>query len=202
VAEVGGWVARGVVGPAFVLSVNVSARQLADPAFPQKVSAALAGWDGPADRLWLEITETAVMADSALSDPGLDELRALGVRLALDDFGAGYSSLGKLARSLPISILKLDRSFVAGMDDRRDHEIVAAAAALADALELSSVAEGVETAEQALAVTGVGFRYAQGFYFGAPADADEAVRRLGGGASAAERCPAKPGTSAAVMCAR
>jgi diguanylate cyclase (GGDEF)-like protein len=180
VAEVGGWVARGLVGPDFVLSVNVSARQLADPAFPQKVSGALAGWEGPADRLWLEITETAVMADSALSDPGLDELRALGVRLALDDFGAGYSSLGKLARSLPISILKLDRSFVAGMDDRRDHEIVAAAAALADALELSSVAEGVETAEQALAVTGVGFRYAQGFYFGAPADADEAVRRLGG----------------------
>jgi EAL domain-containing protein (putative c-di-GMP-specific phosphodiesterase class I) len=193
VAEVGGWVARGLVGPDFVLSVNVSARQLADPAFPQKVSGALAGWEGPADRLWLEITETAVMADSALSDPGLDELRALGVRLALDDFGAGYSSLGKLARSLPISILKLDRSFVAGMDDRRDHEIVAAAAALADALELSSVAEGVETAEQALAVTGVGFRYAQGFYFGAPADADEAVRRLGGGrlssSSAAQRSP-------------
>jgi diguanylate cyclase (GGDEF)-like protein len=181
VAEVGGWVSSGLVGPEFVLSVNVSSRQLGDPAFPPQVAAALLGWERPADRLWLEITETAVVQDPGLSEPGLEDLHALGVRLALDDFGAGYSSLGKLARSLPISILKLDRSFVFGMSDRRDHEIVAAAAALANALELSSVAEGVESAEQALAVTGVGFRYAQGFYFGAPADADETVRRLGGG---------------------
>jgi diguanylate cyclase (GGDEF)-like protein len=181
VAEVGDWVARGLVGPDFVLSVNVSGRQLADPEFPEQVAAALAGWERPADRLWLEITETAVMAETGFTEPGLESLHALGVGLALDDFGAGYSSLGKLARSLPISILKLDRSFVFGMADRRDHEIVAAAAALATALELSSVAEGVESAEQALAVTGVGFRYAQGFYFGTPADADETVRRLGGG---------------------
>jgi diguanylate cyclase (GGDEF)-like protein len=181
VAEVGGWVSSGLVGPEFVLSVNVSSRQLGDPAFPPQVAAALLGWERPADRLWLEITETAVVQDPGLSEPGLEDLHALGVRLALDDFGAGYSSLGKLARSLPISILKLDRSFVFRMSDRRDHEIVAAAAALANALELSSVAEGVESAEQALAVTGVGFRYAQGFYFGAPADADETVRRLGGG---------------------
>jgi diguanylate cyclase (GGDEF)-like protein len=184
-AEVGGWVARGLVGPEFVLSVNVSSRQLADPEFPQQVSAAVAGWARPADRLWLEITETAVMTDSEVSETGLAELHELGVRLALDDFGAGYSSLGKLARTLPISILKLDRSFVYGMTDPRDHEIVAAAAALAaalaEALEIASVAEGVESADQALAVTGVGFRYAQGFYFGAPADPDEAVRRLGGG---------------------
>jgi EAL domain-containing protein (putative c-di-GMP-specific phosphodiesterase class I) len=73
------------------------------------------------------------------------------------------------------------------MADRRDHEIVAAAAALATALDLSSVAEGVESAEQALAVTGVGFRYAQGFYFGAPASAEETVRRLGGGRFARSR---------------
>jgi EAL domain-containing protein (putative c-di-GMP-specific phosphodiesterase class I) len=127
-----------------VLSVNVSARQLADPQFPQHVTAALADWKRPADRLWLEITETAVMADPILSERGLENLQALGVRLALDDFGSGYSSLGKLARTLPISILKLDRSFVDGMDDRRDHEIVAAAATLAEALRLSSVADGVE----------------------------------------------------------
>lgn len=180
-AEVADWVARGLVGPDFVLSVNVSARQLADPRFPAQVTAAVAAWGRPADRLWLEITETAVMADPELSHPGLAGLHALGVGLALDDFGSGFSSLGQLARTLPVSILKLDRSFLLGMDDRRDHEIVAAAAALANALELSSVAEGVESAEQALAVTGVGFRYAQGFYFGAPADADQTVRQLGGG---------------------
>jgi diguanylate cyclase (GGDEF)-like protein len=181
VAEVGDWVARGLVGPDFVLSVNVSARQLTDPEFPQQVAAALACWDRPADRLWLEITETAVMVDQELSERCLEALHGLGVGLALDDFGAGYSSLGKLARTLPISILKLDRSFVFRMADRRDHEIVAAAAALANALDLSSVAEGVESAEQALAVAGVGFRYAQGFYFGTPASAEETVRRLGGG---------------------
>ena len=181
VAEVGDWVARGLVGTDFMLSVNVSARQLADPAFPQQVTAALADWGRPADRLWLEITETAVMSDPTLSEIGLENLHTLGVRLALDDFGSGYSSLGKLARTLPISILKLDRSFVEGMDDRRDHEIVAAAAALAEALELWSVAEGVESAAQASEVTAMGFRYAQGFYFGVPVDADDAViRRLGG----------------------
>jgi diguanylate cyclase (GGDEF)-like protein len=181
VDEVGDWVARDLVPTDFVLSVNVSARQLADPQFAQHVKAALADWGRPADRLWLEITETAVMADPIVSERGLENLQALGVRLALDDFGAGYSSLGKLARALPISILKLDRSFVKGMDDRRDREIVAAAAALAEALELSSVAEGVESAEQASEVTAMGFRYAQGFYFGVPADGDEAVRRFGGG---------------------
>ena len=118
------------------------------------------------------------MTEPTRSERGLEQLQALGVRLALDDFGSGYSSLGKLARSLPISILKLDRSFIGGMDDRRDHEIVAATAALADALELSSVAEGVESAEQASDVTAMGFRYAQGFYFGVPADAEDAVQRL------------------------
>ena len=180
VAEVGEWAARGLVRPDFVLSVNMSAKQLADPRFPHQVTAALAAWERPADRLWLEITETAVMSDPVLSERGLEDLQALGVGLALDDFGSGYSSLGKLARTLPISILKLDRSFVGGMGDRREHEIVAAAAALANALELASVAEGVESAEQASEVTAMGFRYAQGFYFGAPADADVAVRRLGG----------------------
>jgi diguanylate cyclase (GGDEF)-like protein len=195
-AEVGEWVSRGLVGPDFVLSVNVSARQLADPEFPGQVTAAIFGWGRPADRLWLEITETAVMADPSLSEPGLKGLQALGVGLALDDFGSGYSSLGKLARALPVSILKLDRSFVFAMADRRDHEIVAAAAALANALELVSVAEGVESAEQALAVTGVGFRYAQGFYFGTPADADEAVRRLGGGRFGTRRTQAVPKAAA------
>jgi diguanylate cyclase (GGDEF)-like protein len=180
VAEIGDWVARDLVPSDFVLSVNVSSRQLADPEFVQHVSAALAGWGRPADRLWLELTETAVMADPALSERSLECLQALGLRLALDDFGSGYSSLGKLARTLPISILKLDRSFVERMDDRRDHEIVAAAAALAEALELASVAEGVESAEQASEVAAMGFRYAQGFYFGVPADGDEAVRRFGG----------------------
>jgi diguanylate cyclase (GGDEF)-like protein len=181
VAEIGDWVTRGLVGTDFVLSVNVSARQLADPRLPEQVRAALSGWKLPPDRLWLEITETVVMADPAVTERCLEQLHALGVRLALDDFGSGYSSLGQLARTLPISILKLDRSFVAGMDGSRERGIVAAAASLAQALELSSVAEGVESAEQASEVAAMGFPYAQGFYFGAPADAEETMRRLGTG---------------------
>ena len=137
-AEIGDWVTRGAVGTDFVLSVNVSARQLADPRLPEQVTEALSGWERPADRLWLEITETAVMANPAVTERSLTQLHALGVRLALDDFGSGYSSLGQLERTLPMSVLKLDRTFVAGMSGRRDSAIVAAAAALAEALELSS----------------------------------------------------------------
>jgi diguanylate cyclase (GGDEF)-like protein len=181
VAEIGDWVARGLVDADFVLSVNVSARQLVDPHFPQHVSAALTGWQRPADRLWLEITETAAMADQAVTERSLQHLHALGIRLALDDFGSGYSSLGQLARSLPISILKLDRAFVDSMSGPRDRGIVAAAAALAQALELCSVAEGVETAEQASALAALDFPYAQGFYYGAPSDADETLRRISTG---------------------
>jgi EAL domain-containing protein (putative c-di-GMP-specific phosphodiesterase class I) len=142
---------------------------------------ALRNWQRPADRLWLEITETAVMADPAATRRSLEQLRGLRVGLALDDFGSGYSSLGQLARTLPITVLKLDRSFVGGMNTRRDRAVVTAAAALAHALELSAVAEGVESDEQAAELAEMGFAYAQGFHFGTPANAEETVRRLSGG---------------------
>jgi EAL domain-containing protein (putative c-di-GMP-specific phosphodiesterase class I) len=142
------------------------------------VADALTGWDRPAGRLCLEITETAMMLDPDMAQRTLDSLAALGVRLALDDFGVGHSSLGQLARSLPISVLKLDRSFVAGMTRRRDRGIVEAAAALARALDLSSVAEGVESAEQAAELAAMGFPYAQGFLFGRPVPAADVVARL------------------------
>ena len=178
VREVGEWRRRGLIDDAFELSVNVSARQLADRSLPETVRRALAGWAMPAESLCLEITETAVMADPAASQDMLDRLHALGVRLALDDFGVGHSSLGQLARSLPISVLKLDRSFVAGMDGPRDRGIVEAAASLARALQLSSVAEGVETPEQAAELAGIGFPLAQGFHFGRPVDGDEIAAKL------------------------
>jgi diguanylate cyclase (GGDEF)-like protein len=178
VREVGDWARRGLVGEDFELSVNVSARQLGDPRLAETVANALAGWDRSASALCLEITETAMMLDPATAERTLDSLDALGVRLALDDFGVGHSSLGQLARSLPISILKLDRSFVAGMTSPRDRGIVEAAAALARALDLSSVAEGVESAEQAAELAAMGFPYAQGFHFGRPAPAADLVARL------------------------
>ncbi len=178
VGEVGDWARRGLVGDDFELSVNVSAHQLGDPRLAATVADALTGWDRPAGRLCLEITETAMMLDPDMAQRTLDSLDALGVRLALDDFGVGHSSLGQLARSLPISVLKLDRSFVAGMTRRRDRGIVEAAAALARALDLSSVAEGVESAEQAAELAAMGFPYAQGFHFGRPVPAADVVARL------------------------
>ena len=178
VREVGNWVDRGLVHPELELSVNVSASQLADPGLADAVSDALTGWNRPSHLLCLEITETAVMKDPSAAERTLSELDALGVQLALDDFGVGHSSLGQLARSSPISTLKLDRSFVAGMSGARDRGIVAAAASLALALELSSVAEGVETAEQATQLAAMGFPYGQGFHFGRPVPGAELLERF------------------------
>jgi diguanylate cyclase (GGDEF)-like protein len=184
VGDVADWQRRGIVCEDFRLSINVSARQLADPGLAGTVAEALTRWALPAGNLILEITETAVMADPSAAGQMLERLDALGVQLALDDFGVGHSSLGQLARALPISMLKLDRSFVAGMTDERDRGIVQAAAALSDALDLDSVAEGVETSQQAGALAEMGFHYAQGFHFGRPADRDSTARLLRAGSAA------------------
>ena len=133
------------------------------------------------------------MVDQAVTERTLQDLHALGVRLALDDFGSGHSSLGQLARTLPISILKLDRSFVHGMSCERDRGIITAAAALAEALQMSSVAEGVESAEQADALAAMGFAYAQGFYFHTPAGADEILTRLRPGRFSGPTTTNRPG---------
>jgi diguanylate cyclase (GGDEF)-like protein len=180
IAEVADWVRRGIVDEDFALSVNVSARQLADPDLPDAIAQALKGWERPARSLCLEITESAMMPDPAGAQRTLDRLSALGVLLAIDDFGVGHSSLGQLARSLPIRLLKLDRSFVHAMTGPRDRGIVQAAASLAGALSLDTVAEGVESAEQAAELAAMGFTYAQGFHFGCPIDGPAfAARRQG-----------------------
>jgi EAL domain-containing protein (putative c-di-GMP-specific phosphodiesterase class I) len=162
--------------------VNVSARQLADPGLPSIVREALASWPLPPSGLCLELTESAVAADPEAAQAMLNQLAALGVRLAIDDFGAGHSSLGQLSRVLPISVLKLDRSFVASMDTTRDRGIVLAAAALAKALQVISVAEGVESQEQARELAEMGFALAQGFHFGRPVAAEELTEQLAGSA--------------------
>jgi EAL domain-containing protein (putative c-di-GMP-specific phosphodiesterase class I) len=178
IQEVGEWARRRLVDDNFELSVNVSAHQLTEPDLTAKVANALTGWDRPPSCLWLEITESAVMRDPVLAEQTLWSLHSLGVCLALDDFGVGHSSLGQLARSLPISVLKLDRSFVAGMDAPRDRGIVEAAASLARALDLASVAEGVERPEQARELAAIGFPLAQGFHFGRPVPGEQIVELL------------------------
>jgi diguanylate cyclase (GGDEF)-like protein len=183
VREVGDWSSRRLIDDDFQLSVNVSAHQLSDPDLPSTVADALSCWDRAPSCLWLEITESAVMRDPRLAEQTLWSLHSLGVSLALDDFGVGHSSLGQLARALPISVLKLDRSFVAGMNAPRDRGIIEAAAALARALDLVSVAEGVEHPEQARELAAVGFPLAQGFHFGRPAPGDQILTLLGHPAS-------------------
>ena len=129
------------------VSVNVSARQLAQPGFVDEVRAALADTGLPADCLEVELTESALIEDIPRTAAMLDELRALGVKLAVDDFGTGYSGLAYLRR-FHIDVLKLDRSFVLQADGRIGaFDFIKAFVDMAHALKLSVVAEGVETAE-------------------------------------------------------
>jgi|GEM_PF-804035 len=147
------------------VAVNVSASQLADVGFPGRVRSILAETDCPANMLTLELTETAVMYDTDVSDVVLRELRELGVRLSMDDFGTGYSSMSNLRRS-PLDVLKVDRSFVTGVGlVDKDTAIVASIIALGHSLGLEVVAEGIETREQLEHLARLGCDYGQGFYW-------------------------------------
>jgi diguanylate cyclase (GGDEF)-like protein/PAS domain S-box-containing protein len=149
--------------------VNLSARQLAEPTLVDMVRGALAQTGFPAERLCLEITESALMSDPLSALPILNELKVLGVRLAVDDFGTGYSSLSYLKR-LPVDVLKIDRSFVEGIAADADDEAIAhAVIALAHSLRLDVVAEGIETDEQLQTLIRLGCTRGQGYLFGQPA---------------------------------
>jgi diguanylate cyclase (GGDEF)-like protein/PAS domain S-box-containing protein len=154
-------------------NVNVSALQL-DANLAAQVADALARHRLDSSRISIEITESALMKDPDSAREVLQQLRDLGVELAIDDFGTGYSSLAYL-RHLPVDCLKVDRSFVAEMADGHA-EIATAVIALARSLGLCTVAEGVETAEQAAELTRLGANYLQGFSLAMP---------MTGGASAA-----------------
>ncbi|MCU7727736.1 bifunctional diguanylate cyclase/phosphodiesterase [Actinoplanes sp. KI2] len=149
------------------IAVNVSARQLLDPALPDVVADALARNGVPAGQLTIEITETAVFGGGrALAT--VQALADLGVSIALDDFGTGHSSLG-LLRTCPVDIIKVDKSFVDGLGGTPQQEaIVTALTGIASTMGLRTVAEGVETAEQAERLFELGYRNVQGFHFARP----------------------------------
>ena len=157
------------------VAVNLSARQLSDPDLLDVVAHALVASGLPAHLLCLEVTETVVMEDAEQSARVLEQLRRLGVQVAIDDFGTGYSSLAYLL-SLPVDLLKVDRSFVAAVDDDGPGvAIVTAVLALARTLGLGVIAEGVETLEQRNVIVQLGVRSAQGWLWGrsvAAADAE------------------------------
>lgn len=155
------------------LNANLSPRQLEDPDLHLVVQSALTETALPAGALCLEVTEEAIIHDPAQATRVLNELRELGVSLAIDDFGTGYSSLAQL-RHLPLDTLKIDRSFVTDLGNSRDLEaIVTSIIAMAHAVGLDVVAEGVETVQQLELLTRLGCDHAQGYHLGKPAPIDE-----------------------------
>jgi diguanylate cyclase (GGDEF)-like protein len=153
------------------IAVNVSGPELLQPDYVNKVREILTATGLDARQLVLEVTETTIGADADISMRMLCELRSLGIRVAVDDFGVGYSSLSRLDR-LPVDVLKLDRSFVASISgDGSEAPLIAAVAALAAAVGLDTVAEGIEQPYQARLLAGYGFTEGQGYLFGRPAPA-------------------------------
>jgi EAL domain-containing protein (putative c-di-GMP-specific phosphodiesterase class I) len=160
--------ARWQAGGPLQVSVNISARQLGDPHFLERVMDILREEGLPAHLLEIELTETVLMENMEAGAHTLHRLSQLGIRLAIDDFGTGYSSLAYL-RQLPMRRLKIDRSFVKDLP-RNEHSrtIVNAIVALAHGLGLHITAEGVETPEQADYLVRQGCDVLQGYLFAKP----------------------------------
>jgi EAL domain-containing protein (putative c-di-GMP-specific phosphodiesterase class I) len=168
------WPQRDGVAPK--LRVNLSARQFEQASLVEDIASALAETGLPAARLCVELTETALLPDIGVAAQTLSRLRELGICVALDDFGIGYSSLAYLKR-LPIDVLKLDRSFIAGLPhDPYDMAIVQAVSTIAASTGLEVVAEGVETQEQADALRACGIERAQGFLYAQPCDSEAVLQ--------------------------
>lgn len=160
------WRADGTVDDDFYLSINVSPLQLAEPKLPATVAAELQRYGVPASAVALEMTESVMVDGGGVAARVLYELRELGLRLLVDDFGTGFSALGYLRR-FPVTGVKIDRSFVSGLgESTEDEEIVRAVVAMSRALGLGIVAEGVETRAQRDALAATGVTQAQGWLWG------------------------------------
>jgi EAL domain-containing protein (putative c-di-GMP-specific phosphodiesterase class I) len=165
----------GVAGQPLTVPVNVSARQLAELDFVEHVRHALQASGLAADRLVLEITEGVLMHDREAMLVRLQQLKSIGVKVAVDDFGTGFSSLAYLQR-YPVDVLKIDKSFVDVLEQGGKHTaITGTVVGLAQALHLRCVAEGVENEAQRAALLALGCGYAQGYLFARPMD-DETLR--------------------------
>ncbi|HEX6539769.1 MAG TPA: GGDEF domain-containing response regulator [Candidatus Dormibacteraeota bacterium] len=165
--EAAHWTPRNGLPHPFV-SVNVSGLQLTNESLLDVVVSVLEHTGLAPDRLWLEITETALFHDVDATELALRELRSIGVKLAVDDFGTGYTTLGNLKR-FPVDVIKIDRSFVAELGpSSRDAAIITAVTTLAHELGLVVTAEGVETPEQLRLLCDLGCDFLQGFHIGRP----------------------------------
>ncbi len=173
------WQQAGVGVPDLSISVNVSKRQVAHPAFVEDIRRILqeSGVDG--SRLKLEITESVIMQNPDAIADVLAKLKALKVQLHMDDFGTGYSSLSYLHR-FPLDVLKIDRAFMATMSANNDYKnVVQTVVALAHTLNMQVNVEGVETDEQAAELKALRCDFAQGYYFSPPLTGEDATALMG-----------------------
>ena len=187
IVPIGEWVLReacreAINWPSGVkVAVNVSGEQLLDRGFIASVVGALSSSGLPPQRLEIEVTESIFVRDAATARAALEQIMALGCGIALDDFGTGYSSLAYI-RNLRFSTIKVDRSFVQGAakGNIESLAIIRAVVAMAESLEMSTTAEGVETEYELNLIRQLGCRKIQGYYFGRPMPAHEATGLFGG----------------------
>ncbi len=183
IRPIGEWVLREACREAtnwpghIKVAVNVSGEQLLDPQFSSTVVAALAASGLPASRLEIEVTENIFVRDAIAARATLEQIMALGAGIALDDFGTGYSSLGYL-RKMHFSTIKIDRSFVKGAatGNRESLAIIRAVVAMAQSLDMTTTAEGVETEAELTIIRNLGVNKIQGHYYGRPMIATEAAK--------------------------
>ena len=153
------------------MSVNVSARQLREAGFADEIAAALEASGLDPKKLMLELTES-VLIDEVAGQNLVDNVAPLGVGIAIDDFGTGYSSLAYLQR-FPVNVVKIDRSFVSRLNEDGMRAVVKSMAAISSVMGYTSIAEGVETDEEAADLVGLDYGFAQGFLYSHPVGAAE-----------------------------
>ena len=177
IAQLGAWLAAGIVPADFHLSINVSGLQV-DESLPRRIAALLDTHQVAPEMVMIELTETVLISANLETTDALTSLRDLGLLLVLDDFGTGFSSLSHLQQG-QFDAVKIDRSFVRGVDRHgADRSIVTAILALAEALDIDVVAEGVESKVQADALRGLGCRWAQGFLYDRPLAPEVLAERM------------------------
>ena len=182
--EAAEWIEAGTAPDDMFVSVNVSAREIQQLGFLDAVKAVLAESGLDPRRLMLEITETALLKATPATIATLQGVRALGVRTVIDDFGTGYFSLSHL-RQFPIDTLKIAREFVQDMDEASKSSALAGAiVAMSRSLGIETIAEGIETEEQAVRMRSVGCAFGQGYAFAAPLTPTELLGMFGPGAAA------------------
>jgi diguanylate cyclase (GGDEF)-like protein len=178
-AQLAGWREAHATAAELVMSVNFSSAQFTDPGLIDDVRSALASNSLPPERLVVELTETAFLRDAEIVGARMDDLKQLGARIAVDDFGTGNASLRHLAK-FPVDVLKVDRSFVQAADtDPRQSAIAGSIIKLGASLNMVVVAEGIETAGQLERMREMGCVLAQGYFLARPCEPEQIEQMLG-----------------------